>query len=142
MGSGAGGENIQNILISEFNKNNLIDLCWSSITSRIENETLKNVIKSEVLKKWISIWGNAFVGAWVDTVRKGQFEKQRQNKKIVSKKREGTLRCLINQRVKINEGLEIFIKFNNQGGGGGQNKRGEVGIAKYSLISVMNEKQT
>ena len=38
-----GGENIQNLLMSEFNKNNLIDLCLSSITSRIENETLKTL---------------------------------------------------------------------------------------------------
>ena len=56
-----GGENIQNLLMSEFNKNNLIDLCWSSITSRIENETLKHTLKSEVLKKWINIRGNAFL---------------------------------------------------------------------------------
>ena len=55
------GENIQNLLMSEFNKNNLIDLCWSSITSRIENETLKDTLKSEVLKKWINIRGNAFL---------------------------------------------------------------------------------
>ena len=27
------GENIQNLLMSEFKKNYLIDLCWSSITS-------------------------------------------------------------------------------------------------------------
>ena len=41
------GENIQNLLMSEFNKNNLIDLCWSSITSRIENETLKNTLNQK-----------------------------------------------------------------------------------------------
>ena len=55
-----GGENIQNLLMSEFKKNYLIDLCWSSITSRIENETLKNTLKSEVLKKWINIRGKCF----------------------------------------------------------------------------------
>ena len=70
-----GGENIQNLLMSEFNKNNIIDLCWSSITSRIENETSKNTLKSEVLKKWINICGNAFVRSWVNTVKKDQFEK-------------------------------------------------------------------
>ena len=72
--------------MSEFNKNNLIDLCWN----RISNETLKNTLKSEVLRKWVNIRGNAFVRAWVDTVKDGQFEKQ--NKKIVSKKGEGSLR--------------------------------------------------
>ena len=87
-----GGENIQSLHMSEINKNNLIDLCWSSITSRIENETLKSTLKSEVLKKWINIRGNTFARAWVDTVKKGQFEKQKQNKKIVSKKGEGSLR--------------------------------------------------
>ena len=87
-----GGESIQNLLMSEFSKNNLIDLCWSSITSRIENETLKSTLKSEVLKKWINIRGNTFARAWVDTLKKGQFEKQKQNKKIVSKKGEGSLR--------------------------------------------------
>ena len=71
------GENIQNLLMSEFNKNNWIDLCWSSITSRIENETLKNTLKSEMVKKWIKIRGNALVRARVDTVKKGQFEKQK-----------------------------------------------------------------
>ena len=81
-----GGENIQNLLMSEFNNNNLIDICWNSIS----NETLKNTLKSEVLRKWVNIRGNAFVRAWVDTVKNGQFEKQ--NKKIVSKKGEGSLR--------------------------------------------------
>ena len=81
-----GDENIQNLLMSEFNKNNLIDLCWN----RISNETLKNTLKSEVLRKWVNIRGNAFVRAWVDTVKDGQFEKQ--NKKIVSKEGEGSLR--------------------------------------------------
>ena len=81
-----GGENIQNLLMSEFNNNNLIDICWNSIS----NETLKNTLKSEVLRKWVNIGGNAFVRAWVDTVKNGQFEKQ--NKKIVSKKGEGSLR--------------------------------------------------
>ena len=42
-----GDENIQNLLMSEFNKNNLINLCWSSIISRIENETLKNTLKNQ-----------------------------------------------------------------------------------------------
>ena len=45
-----------------------------------------------------------------------------------------TLRCLINEGVKINGGrggLEIFVKFN---------KLGEAGISKYPLLSVMNEK--
>ena len=65
-----GGENMQNLLMSEFNKNNLIDLCWSSITSRMGKETLKNTLKSEVLKKCVNIRGNAFVRAWVDTVKK------------------------------------------------------------------------
>ena len=59
---------------------NLIDLCWSSITSRIENETLKKTLTSEVLKKWINIRGNAFVRNWIDTVKRGQFDKQKQNK--------------------------------------------------------------
>ena len=81
-----GGENIQNLLMSEFNNNNLIDICWNSIS----NETLKNTLKSEVLRKWVNIHGNAFARAWVDTVKNGQFEKQ--NKKIVSKKGEGSLR--------------------------------------------------
>ena len=54
-----GDENIQNLLMSEFNKNNLIDLCWN----RISNETLKNTLKSEVLRKWVNIRGNAFVRA-------------------------------------------------------------------------------
>ena len=81
-----GGENIQNLLMSEFSNNNLIDICWNSIS----NETLKNTLKSEVLRKWVNIRGNAFVRAWVDTVKNGQFEKQ--NKKIVSKKGEGSLR--------------------------------------------------
>ena len=35
---------------------------------------------------------NTFVSAWVDTVKKSHFEKQKQNKKIVSKKGEGSLR--------------------------------------------------
>ena len=50
-----GGENIQNLLMSEFNNNNLIDICWNSIS----NETLKNTLKSEVLRKWVNIRGNA-----------------------------------------------------------------------------------
>ena len=43
--------------------------------------------------------------------------------------------------VKINEGLKIFIKFNNRGGRGGGRGRCRVGIAKYPLISAMNEKK-
>ena len=35
-------------------------------------------------------------------------------------------------------GLEIFVKFNKQGG---QNKQGGVGISKNLLMSVMNEKR-
>ena len=54
-----GGENIQNLLMSEFSNNNLIDICWNSIS----NETLKNTLKSEVLRKWVNIRGNAFVRA-------------------------------------------------------------------------------
>ena len=54
-----GGENIQNLLMSEFNNNKLIDICWNSIS----NETLKNTLKSEVLRKWVNIRGNAFVRA-------------------------------------------------------------------------------
>ena len=45
-----------------------------------------------MLKKWRNIRGNAFVRAKVDTVKKDQFEKQKQNKKVVSKKGEGSLR--------------------------------------------------
>ena len=37
-----GGENIQSLLMSDFNKNNLIYLFWISIISRIENEALKS----------------------------------------------------------------------------------------------------
>ena len=33
-------------------------------------ETLKNTLKSEVLKKCVNIRGNVFVRAWVDTVKK------------------------------------------------------------------------
>ena len=74
------GKNMKNLLMSEFNKNNLIDLCWSRITSRMEKVTLKNTLKSEVLKKCVNIHVNVFVRAWVDTVKKkGQFEKQKQN---------------------------------------------------------------
>ena len=40
--------------------------------------------------------------------------------------------------VKINSGLEIFVKYNKRGG---QNKRGRVRISKKLLISVMNEKK-
>ena len=45
-----------------------------------------------MVKKWIKIRGNALVRARVDTVKKGQFEKQKQNKKIISKIGEGSLR--------------------------------------------------
>ena len=65
-----GGENMQNLLMSEFNKNNLIDLYWGSITSRMGKENLKNTLKSEVLKKCVKIGGNVFVRAWVDTAKK------------------------------------------------------------------------
>ena len=90
-----GGENIQKLLLDEFNKNNLIDNCWSSITCRIENESLKNILKSEVLKKWINIRGNAFVKAWVDIVKKKQYENQKRKNKTkqkISKKGEASLR--------------------------------------------------
>lgn len=49
-----------------------------------------------MLKKWINICGNAFVRPWADTLKKGQFEKQKQNEKIVSKKVEGTQRKQLN----------------------------------------------
>ena len=44
------------------------------------------------------------------------------------------------QGVKINKGSEIFFEF-SKWGGGGQNKQGGVGISKYPLMSVMNEKR-
>ena len=39
-----GGENIQSLLMSDFN-NNLIYLFWISIISRIENEALKSTLR-------------------------------------------------------------------------------------------------
>ena len=48
----------------------------------------------------------------------------------------------LQQKNKINGGLEIFVEFNKRGGQGGQNKPGGgVGISKYPLISVTNEKR-
>ena len=52
-----------------------------------------------------------------------------------------TLRCLISggrrRGVKINGGLEIFVKFNKRG----VKINGGFGISKCLLISVMNEKR-
>ena len=46
-----------------------------------------------------------------------------------------TLRCLLNRESKNKGAVEIFVKFNKQGG---QNKQG-VGISEYPLLSVINK---
>ena len=45
-----GGENMQNLLMSEFNKNNLIDLCWSSNGERNFKKHFKTRSTEEVCK--------------------------------------------------------------------------------------------
>ena len=45
-----GGENMQNLLMSEFNKNNLIDLCWSSNGERNFKKHFKIRSTEEVCK--------------------------------------------------------------------------------------------
>lgn len=78
------GENLQEMLLIEFERNTLIDLSWCNLTSCIENVELSTKIQRQVFQKWINIRRNAFVKAWVDILKLKHIEQLK--KKTISKK--------------------------------------------------------
>ena len=87
------GENLQNMLLENFQDSETIDRQWSNLTSRIECDSLKEKLKLEVFKKWINIRGNAFVKSWCNIVK----IKQLKNKsKQIDAKGKKSLRQTLN----------------------------------------------
>ena len=94
------GENIHLLLMKKIENSSIIDICWNNITSRLDNDILKETLKIEVLKKWVNIRGNSFVRAWVDILKKKQIDSKRKSeeklKMTVSRKGESALRKTLN----------------------------------------------
>ena len=55
------GEDLKTVLCNTFSKSENIEVCRHNITRNISHLSVKEMIKKEILLKWINIRANAFV---------------------------------------------------------------------------------
>ncbi|XP_047125905.1 uncharacterized protein LOC124807729 [Hydra vulgaris] len=73
------GQDLRDVLMSNFQKNAQLDLSWSSLTRNLENLELSQLLKLTILKKWISMRARSFLTAWINVVKhinKGDISSQ------------------------------------------------------------------
>ena len=64
------GQDIRKILLEKMEKNATIQSLWDSITRKIENKNLTDILKVKVLQRWMNIRIYAFVNCWVLIMRR------------------------------------------------------------------------
>ena len=64
------GEDLRDVLLKKFLRNQYIDKSWCSLTRNVESDALRNSIKIAILKKWIGIRARSFVNAWIQLVKR------------------------------------------------------------------------
>ena len=59
------GEDLRDVLMKKFQASFLIDLSWTSLTKSVESQSLKDLLKEIILRKWVSIRTRSFLKARV-----------------------------------------------------------------------------
>ena len=78
------GEDLRDVLMEKFNKSELIDIGWESLTKNLQSEETKKLLKQIILRKWVGIRAKSFLKCWVRMLKR--------KKQNVSEKSEPSLR--------------------------------------------------
>ena len=80
------GEDLRDVIATKLQENNLVNNGWNILSRNMDNIKLSNVLKNQVINKWIDIRANAFVLCYIQVIKRAIGEKK------LSKKAEPALR--------------------------------------------------
>ena len=87
------GEDLRDIIHQEIKKSTLIHQYWESLSRNLPNKVLANLLKEQIITKWIDIRAHAFVKAYVQMLRRNLSKTNDEKKsKMLSKSAEPALR--------------------------------------------------
>eukprot|EP00111_Clytia_hemisphaerica_P013245 TCONS_00038884-protein len=88
------GDDIREMLGTEFSANLNVERCWQKLTMDIPNENIKSKIRSKIIGKWINLRINGFIKS-VLNIRKLNAKKNSEKSETVSEAGEPGIRKLL-----------------------------------------------
>ncbi|XP_066919946.1 uncharacterized protein [Clytia hemisphaerica] len=88
------GDDIREMLRTEFSANLNVERCWQKLTMDIPNENIKSKIRSKIIGKWINLRINGFIKS-VLNIRKLNAKKNSEKSETVSEAGEPGIRKLL-----------------------------------------------
>ena len=90
------GEDLRSQLFEEVMKHSTVASYWDNLTRNLANSKLKEILKQQVVYKWIDIRANSFVNSYIQSIRrklnKLSKEEKEQTTVVVAKQGEVGLR--------------------------------------------------
>ena len=89
------GQDLRDLILKELAKSNIVDTTWDSVSRLMPNRNLANIIKKQLINKWIDIKARSYVDTYVQLVKrnlaKSKMDKNKSKVKV-SKKTEPAMR--------------------------------------------------
>ena len=90
------GEDVREFIEEELTKDNLVNLAWETLSRNLANKSLSDILKKQIIVKWVDLRAKAYVSAYVQIIRrrlaKLSSEKKAKSTVVISKKAEPAMR--------------------------------------------------